>query len=132
MVKKELTVGIKGTAETIVTDSNTARAMGSGNLDVFATPSMVALMERAASESVLDALDEGQTTVGTVMNIAHISASPVGIKVRAESELVEIDKRHLVFRVKAFDEKEQIGEGTHERFIVLSDRFIDKTNSKKD
>lgn len=123
-----LELGIKGHAEGIVNNDNTAEKMGSGNLPVFATPSMVALIEEAAWKSLN--LEAGLSTVGTMMNVKHISATPVGMKVTAETELVEIDRKRLVFEVKAFDEAGLIGEGTHERFIVDSEKFLSKTDDK--
>lgn len=126
-----LTIGIKGTQTIKVTEENTAAAMGSGTLAVFATPAMIALMEKTAYLSVQDALDEGMGSVGTYLNVKHLAATPVGMQVTCESELVEIDSRRLVFTVKAYDETGLIGEGTHERFIVLNEKFLAKTNAKK-
>lgn len=123
-------LGIKGRAEVEVTWGNTAAALGSGALEVFATPAMVALMEKAALESVQPYLDAEQGTVGTKLDIAHLAATPVGLTVRAESELMEIDRRRLVFRVAAYAGEEKIGEGTHERFIIDNDRFLAKARAK--
>ena len=92
---------------------------------------MISLMEKSAFESVQSLLEEGSGTVGTLMNIQHISATPVGMKVTAESELIAIDGRKLTFKVTAFDEVGKIGEGTHERFIINNEKFQAKTNSKK-
>ncbi len=113
-----------------VTDKNTAKTMKSGELNVYATPAMIALMEQAAYTSVADELEEGQGSVGTLMNVKHISATPVGMEVTAKSELVEIDGRRLVFQVEAFDERGKIGEGEHERFIVNNVKFQQKADSK--
>ena len=110
----------------MVTEQNTARAMGSGTLEVFATPAMVALMEAAAYRSVAEALEPGTGTVGTLMNIQHVSATPVGMRVTAE-----IDGRRLVFTVKALDEAGVIGTGTHERFIVADEKFMAKAEKKR-
>lgn len=126
----ELAKGIVGTKELTVTKDKTAAAVGSGLLDVFATPQMIALMEATASESVAPYLDEGSTSVGTLVNVSHVAATPVGMKVRCESELTEVDGRKLTFTVKAFDECGLIGEGTHERFVVFSEKFMAKTNAK--
>ena len=126
-----LTVGIKGTQSVTVANDNTAAAMGSGTLAVFATPAMIALMEKTAYISVQNELDEGCGSVGTLLNVKHLAATPVGMQVTCESELVEIDGRSLVFTVKAYDEKGLIGEGTHERFIVQNEKFLAKTNAKK-
>ena len=126
-----LSTGIKGQAETAVTEQNTAKAMGSGTLDVFATPAMVALMESAAYRSVAAELEPGMGTVGTLMNDEHVSATPVGMRVTAESELTEIDGRRLVVTVKAFDDAGLIGTGTHERFIVVDEKFVAKAAKKR-
>ncbi len=126
-----INTGIKGVARTVVNNSNTAMAMGSGELEVFATPSMVALMEKSAVECLKGRLEEGLGTVGTVININHVSATPLGMEVYAESELIEIDGKHLVFSVKTFDEKGLIGEGAHERFIINNEKFMSKTALKK-
>lgn len=122
--------GIKGTQSVEVVHENTAAAAGSGLAEVFATPCMVALMEKTASESVAPCLDEGCGTVGTQINIKHLAATPVGMTVRCESELIEVDGRRLVFAVKAFDDVELIGEGTHERFIIKSEKFQSKADAK--
>lgn len=126
-----LKIGIKGTQTVTVTENNTAAAMGSGALAVFATPSMIALMEKTAYLSVQNELDEGIGSVGTSLNVKHLAATPVGMIVKCESELVEVDNRRLVFTVKAYDEAGLIGEGTHERFIVQNEKFLAKTNAKK-
>ena len=124
----ELTVGLKGRAEKIVDHTNTAKTMGSGSLDVFATPALVALMEEAAVKAL--ELEEGQTSVGVSLDIKHTAATPVGMKVWAVAELIEVDRRRLVFQVEAFDVKEQIGSGRHERFLIDVDKFMQKTLSK--
>ena len=122
--------GIKGVQTETVTDDKTAAAVGSGGLEVYATPSMIALMEKTALLSVEKELDEGMTTVGTKIDIIHTSASPVGSVITCESLLTEIDRRRLVFSVTAFDDSGEIGKGTHERFIVDSTKFMEKTASK--
>ncbi|MBC2722833.1 thioesterase family protein [Desulfosporosinus sp.] len=124
-----LYVGIKGQAQTIVKDSNTAKAMGSGQLEVFATPAMVALMEEAAVNSL--ELPLGQSSVGTSLDIKHIAATPLGSKVLATAELIEIDRRRLVFSVEVYDEAGQIGIGKHERFIIEVEPFLAKTKNRK-
>lgn len=123
-------IGIKGRAETVVNHENTAKFVGSGELEVFATPQMIALMEQAAASSVAGELEEGQGTVGTLLNVSHDAATPLGMKVWAETELVEVDRRRLVFDVKAYDECGLIGKGKHERFIIQNDKFLAKTNAK--
>lgn len=125
-----LEVGIKGCKKIEVTEQNTAKAMGSGILDVFATPAMIALIEATASESVASSLDDGSSTVGTHLDIAHSSASPVGIEVVCETELVEIDRRRLVFKAVVRDSAGEIGSGTHERFIVDNTKFMSKASAK--
>ncbi len=126
-----LEAGITLTRTTTVEHSQLASTMRSGSLDVFATPAMVAFMEETAMESVAPHLDEGCTTVGTRIEVSHLAASPLGAHIRCESALVEIDRRRLVFDIKAWDDAELIGEGHHERFIIFSDRFMEKVNAKK-
>lgn len=123
-------IGIKGRAETVVNHENTAKFVGSVELEVFATPQMIALMEQAAASSVAGELGEGQGTVGTLLNVSHDAATPLGMKVWAETELVEVDRRRLVFDVKAYDECGLIGQGKHERFIIQNDKFLAKVNAK--
>lgn len=125
-----LEIGIKGKEETVVSETNSAKTMGSGTLDVFATPAMTALMEKTAWKSVAAHLDEGCGTVGTLLNITHDAPTPFGMKVWCESELTEIDGRRLVFHVTAYDEKGKIGEGRHERFIIQNEKFQAKANKK--
>lgn len=121
-----LNAGLTGEATTVVVHENTAAAVGAGGVEVFGTPMMIALMENAAWRTVADHLDDGQVTVGTLVNVKHLAATPLGQHVRATAELIEIDRRRLVFRVEAYDEKQKIGEGLHERFIVNLDRFLQK------
>ena len=122
--------GIKGYKEITVTKELTAISLGSGDLEVYATPAMIALMEETASESVKPRLEAGQGSVGTCIAIKHLAATPIGMRVRCESELVEVNGRRLVFNITAYDEKDKIGEGTHERFIISNDKFQSKVNSK--
>ena len=126
----ELNTGIKGYKELTVTPELTAAALGSGLLPVYATPAMVALMEETAAASVQPCLPEGQGTVGTLLELKHLSATPVGLKVFCETELVEIDRRRLVFEFKCRDEAGLIGEGRHERFIIKNESFMAKANAK--
>lgn len=123
-------VGIKNQIKKTVVEELTAKVMGSGRLDVFATPAMVAMMEEAAHTSVEAELEEGQGTVGTSMTVSHIAATPVGMEVTCESELVEVDGRKLVFEIKAMDEVGLIGDARHERFIIENEKFLAKTNAK--
>jgi predicted thioesterase len=125
-----LEIGILGEKSEKVTSANTAATMKSGTLQVYATPSMVALMEQAAYTSVQKELEEGQGTVGTRMEVSHISATPLNMEVTAKSRLVEIDRRKLVFEVEAYDERGKIGEGVHERFIIDNESFQTKANNK--
>ena len=121
-----LTMGIKGTAEMRVTEAITAREVGSGTVAVLATPMMIALMEKTCLQSVRPYLEERQDTVGTHVDVSHSAATPVGMVVRCESELVEIDRRRLVFHVTAYDEAGVVGEGTHERFVIDIEKFQTK------
>lgn len=125
-----LEAGLTGEREIIVTEENTAKAMKSGELDVFATPAMIALMEETAYKSVGDELEAGMGSVGTLMNVKHLAASPVGMRIRCKSELTQVDGRRLVFRVEAYDESGLIGEGVHERFIVDNQKFQRKADAK--
>lgn len=122
--------GLKGRQETVVTEDLLARNIGSGLVKVYATAMMIALIEKAAVYSVEPYLEEGQGTVGTHVNVSHCSATPLGMKVWAETELIEIDRRKLVFKVAAYDERGLIGEGLHERFIIDNERFQAKADSK--
>jgi predicted thioesterase len=114
----------------VVSVENIASTVGSGDLPVFATPAMIALIERTASQSVQPYLELGSSTVGTHLDVAHSSATPVGMTVVCETELVEIDRRRLVFRVRVYDAKGDVGSGTHERFVVDSRRFMEKAQLK--
>ena len=122
--------GMTHTMTVTVEPSMTAAKMKSGCLDVFATPILVALMDNTCLECVQGELEEGKTTVGTAVNISHLAPTPVGMKVRFECTLREIDRRRLVFDVKAYDEVSLIGEGTHERFIVDGEQFVEKCRSR--
>ena len=118
-----ISVGAVGTASTVVTPENTAAAVGSGALPVFATPYMIALMENAACNAIADGLEEGQSSVGTKLDVSHDAATPVGMHVTAKAE--------LVFRVTAEDDAGPIGQGTHERFLIMADKFLAKAEAKK-
>ena len=124
-------VGAKGTVEGIVTDQLTAAAVGSGSIEVFATPYMVAAMENAACNALRPYYEEGENSVGTKLDISHDAATPVGMKYRAEAEVVEVDRRRIVLKVAAYDEAGLIGQGMHERFIINSEKFLAKTEAKK-
>ena len=122
--------GIKASAELTVSDAELAVNVGSGSLEVFATPVMTMLMEKAACSCIQQYLEGDETTVGTELNIRHTSATPKGMKVSAEAELTEVNGRELVFKVSASDEAGSIGEGVHERFLVYGEKFTAKTKSK--
>lgn len=124
-------IGIKGKKEQIVTYEQTAEFMSSGLLPVFATPCMIQLMEATSRISVEPFLSEGQSTVGTRVEIDHLASTFVGCRVTCESELVFVDRRRLVFEVKVYDDKELLGKGKHERFIIDNQRFIQKLEEKK-
>ena len=123
-------IGLKGRAEETVRQENTAQAACSGALPVYGTPFMCALMEKAAWTSIAPFLADGESTVGTKMEISHLSASPIGMKVWAESEVTQVDGRRIELKVAAYDEKGLIGEGTHQRFIVANERFLAKAARK--
>ena len=126
----EITVGMKGEASTMVEREDTAKEVGSGSLLVYATPCMVALMEGAACEAIEEAMDETKTTVGTELNIQHISATPVGLEVRAEATVTAVEGKVLTFEIHAYDEAGEIGHGTHKRVIVPTQKFLEKAYNK--
>lgn len=123
-------VGMTGSAETLVERADTAQEVGSGSLLVYATPCMVALMEGAACNALKGKLAEGETSVGTRMDVQHLAATPVGMEVRAESRLTAVDGRRLTFEITAFDEAGEIGKATHERVAVKTERFLEKAYAK--
>ena len=126
----EITVGMKGEVSTYVEREDTAKEVGSGDLLVYATPCMVALMEGAACEAIADVLTDTQTTVGTALNIEHIAATPVGLDVRAEATVTAVEGKVITFEVNAYDEAGQIGKGTHKRVIVNTQKFLEKAYDK--
>ena len=126
----EITVGMKGTAENLCEREDTALEVGSGSLLVYATPCMAALMEAAACAAIEEALNENETTVGIELNLKHIAATPVGLEVRAEAEVTAVEGKIFSFQITAYDEAGKIGEATHKRALVNSQRFLDKTYSK--
>lgn len=126
----QLQIGMKGKIEITVSEEHTAEAFGSGGVKVFATPLMIGLMEGAALKAVDPSLPEGFATVGTHLDVAHLAATPVGMKAYATAELLEIEGKKLTFKIEAFDEMEKIGEGTHQRYIIQLDKFISKTEKK--
>ncbi len=129
-MQHEITTGITGEKSVAVKIENTALAMGSGTLRVFATPAMIALIEGCCAESVEDMLPHGITTVGTKVEVEHLAASPIGASILCKSRLTAYDGRRLDFEVEVFDNAGLIGKGTHTRFTVDSQRFIDKAYSK--
>lgn len=120
--------GLKYTSTTVVDPTNVAATVGSGDLPVFATPAMIALMENAATHAVENELPDEQTTVGTLINVVHSRASAIGEQITATAELKEVDGRKLIFHVSAADSKGIIGEGVHERFVIDVVKFMDKVN----
>jgi len=130
-MSKELTIGLKNEIEMTVEEKNLASFKGSGAADVFATPDMLLLMEGTCFRLTEKYLNENESTVGTNANFKHMAATPLGMKVKCECELIEIDRRRLVFKVDVYDEKEKVGEGTHERFIIDKAKFEAKAAAKK-
>lgn len=126
----DIAIGSKATVNTTVEREDTAAEVGSGSLLVYATPCMVALMEGAACEAIAQAIPEDKTSVGIELNIKHISATPVGMEVRAEAEVTSVEGSIVSFTVTAYDESGVIGEGTHKRAVISTQRFLDKTYSK--
>lgn len=122
--------GLSGEKKEAATNENTALKYGSGGVAVYATPAMIGLMEGASIAAIDNFLPPGFSTVGTSLNVQHTASTPVGLNVVAKSELIEVDGRRLVFKVEAFDDKEQIGRGTHERFIIQLDKFMQKNELK--
>ena len=126
----EITVGMKAEVTTLVEREDTAKEVGSGSLLVYATPCMAALMEAAACAAIEEALNENETTVGIELNLKHISATPVGLEVRAEAEVTAVEGKIFSFQITAYDEAGKIGEATHKRALVNSQRFLEKTYGK--
>ena len=120
----------KYTVETVVNEENTALAVGSGDMEVFATPMMIALMENAAAACIAEQIGEENTSVGTMFSVSHVSATPIGMKVKATAELVNVEGRRYEFKVMAEDERGLIGEGTHSRVSVNREKFYNKTYQK--
>ncbi|SES87711.1 Thioesterase superfamily [Natronincola peptidivorans] len=125
-----LSTGMKAKVEINVELKDTAVSFGSGGVKVLATPMMIGIMENAALKAVDFNLPEGYATVGTHLEVKHLAATPIGMKAYAEAELIKIEGKKLLFNVTAYDEKEKIGEGTHARYIISVDKFIEKTNEK--
>ena len=126
----ELQTGLKNSIAQVVTENDTALAVGSGSLKVLATPKLIALVEKAAAELVEENLSQELTSVGISVNFEHTAPTPVGMKIFAEVEVIEVDGRKIIFKVTAADEVGEIGHGQHERFIVNREKFQTKANSK--
>lgn len=126
----EITVGMKASVNTLVEREDTASEVGSGSLLVYATPCMVALMEGAACEAISAAIPEDKTSVGIELAISHTAATPIGLEVTAEAEVTAVEGSIITFRVTASDETGKIGEGTHKRAVISTQRFLDKTYAK--
>ncbi|MCR5109716.1 MAG: thioesterase family protein [Ruminococcus sp.] len=127
---KDIIVGAVGKAQLKVTENELAVNVGSGSLEVFATPVMVMLMEKSACNCVAEYMENDETTVGTELNVKHVSASPVNSDITAEAELTEVNGREFTFTVKAYDNAGLIGEGTHKRFLVFGEKFTAKAKAK--
>lgn len=125
-----LTVGQKGKQSLIVTKEQTAQMVGSGELAVFATPSLVSLVEKTAWQSIASKLDKNQTTVGSKIELTHLAPTPISMQVWCETELIEIDRKRLIFETIVYDEKDTVAKGIHERFIVDETAFNAKANQK--
>lgn len=123
-------IGLTHEFEIVVTEQMLASSVGSGLVDAFATPIMIANMEKCASQLVCEHIGVGNVTVGTAVNVSHISATPVGMKVRFKATLTAVDGKMLEFDVVAFDERDKIGEGSHSRAIVNAEKFNQRTASK--
>lgn len=128
---KEVTIGTEYTYYSLVTEDKLAVNVGSGDLKVFATPMMIAMMEKASSLCVKNFLDDGETTVGTYIEASHSAATPLDMKVYAVSRIIAVNGREIEFEISAYDEKGVIGTAKHKRFVVLSEKFQLKTDSKK-
>jgi predicted thioesterase len=124
--------GLIGSAELVVKEEHTAPRVGSGRVHVLATPVMINLMEAAALNAIESLLPPGHQSLGTKLDVRHYAATPVGMRVRAEVELISVDGRTLEFRVEARDEKEAIGDGTHVRVVVNVERFDRRVQAKLD
>ncbi|HHY69522.1 MAG TPA: thioesterase family protein [Bacillota bacterium] len=129
---KPIPIGTVGSKTVWVTRADLASSTGSGGVDVFSTPCLVLLMEEAAVEALEEFLEEGETTVGTRICIDHMAPTPPGLKVTAEAEVMAVDGKKITLKVKAFDDVETVGEGIHERFLVLTEKFTTKAYEKLD
>jgi fluoroacetyl-CoA thioesterase len=125
-------MGLTAELTEVVTEELTANALGSGLVPALATPAMIALMENASVSAIREYLDVGETSVGIEVNVKHLAATPVGMRVRVRAQVLSVDKRRVTFRVEAWDDKERIGEGTHVRAIVDEARFRERIARKRE
>lgn len=125
-----ISTGIRGTGKWTVTEEMTAKNLGSGEMEVLGTPALISWVEATAWKSLRDYLEPGWTTVGTKLEISHLSPTPVGMNVRCETEVIQVDRRRVVFRAEVFDEAGKVGEGIHERFMVQKETFLRKAMEK--
>lgn len=123
-------IGMKGKGEVIVSEENTADRAGSGLLPVYATPNMVALIENTASRSIAGDLEEGQGTVGLYIEVEHLNPTPIGRKITCQTVLTEIDRKKLTFKAEVYDETGLVGRGTHQRFIIDNQKFMEKAKER--
>jgi fluoroacetyl-CoA thioesterase len=128
---EELALGLTGEVEMVVTEADTAARWGSGLVPVFGTPALVGLMENAAVRALTDHLPSGRTSVGGRIDVRHLAATPVGMRVRARAELLQVEGRRLVFHIEAWDTVERVGEATHERFVIDEAEFAARAEAKK-
>lgn len=128
---RTLATGLTGEAHWTVTDDMTANRVGSGLVEAFSTPMLVALLESAAVDALKDALEPGNTSVGTRIEVHHLAATPIGGQVRAVATLTAVDERKLTFTIEAWDDTELIGKATHDRFIVNQERFAQRLKAKQ-
>jgi len=125
----EIPVGIKSSKTIVVQEKDSAKSLGSGGLDVFGTPAMIALMENVALDMIREYLPEGNDSVGMAINAKHLKASPIGEEITCEAEIIAVDGRKVSYEIKAYDSKKDlIGASTHERFVVDIERFMSKLN----
>ncbi len=129
---RAIAVGAHAVVTVRVDPTNTASALGSGDVPVFGTPALVAALEQAAVRALGEALEPGETTVGTWIQVAHLAASPVGVEIRCEAELTYVAGRILTFALRAYDPKEKVAEGEHRRALVLRERLVRKAQEKID
>ena len=130
MTFENLQIDLKNSAESVVTENDTALKVGSGSLKVLATPKMIALVEKAATDLIDKNVPSEYTSVGISLLVAHTAPTPVGMKISAEVEIISVDNRKIMFHFEVFDECGEIGSGTHERFIVEREKFQAKADKK--